>query len=193
MVVKMRSLAVAILVIPALLAVGTKSDYLTIKSKFQSIEKRKLSPGTRVVLPARELNAYVQAELPKVAPSGIRNPSVELQAGNVAVGRAMINFLKVRSANAAPPNWLMKKLLDGEHQVVVTTELNSKSGYATVNLKRVDVDGVGIQGAALDFLIRNYLMPNYPDAKIGTPFKLDYRMDRVEVAPGVAYVHIGKN
>jgi hypothetical protein len=184
---------VALLAVPVVFAVGTRSDYLSIKQKFQSIEKQKLSAGTRVALPSRELNAYVQAELPKVAPEGIRNPTVELQAGNVAIGRATINFVKLQNAHGAPPNWLVSKLLNGEHQVVIITQLNSRNGYATVDVKRVEVDGLGMQGAALDFLIHNYLMPNYPDAKIGTPFKLDYRMERLEVAPGIAYVHIGQN
>lgn len=188
----MRSLVVVLLIVP-LFAVGTRSDYLSIKQKFQSIEKQKLSPGTRIALPSRELNAYVQAELPRVAPDAIRNPTVDLQAGNVAIGRATINFVKLQNAHGAPPSWLINKLLNGEHQVVITTQVNSRNGYATVELKRLEVDGLGVQGPALDFLIHNYLIPNYPDAKIGTPFKLDYRMDRVEVAPGVAYVHIGRN
>ena len=188
----MRSIAVALVFIPVSLLIGARSEYLSIKHKFQSIQSEQLKPGTRIALPSRELNAYVQTELPKVAPTGIRNPSVDLQANNIAVGRATINFLHLQNAQGTPPNWLMKKLLNGEHDVVVTTQLSSNKGYATVDLKSVEVDGLTVQGPALDFLVRNYLMPNYPNAKIGTPFKLDYKLERLEVTPGVAYAVIGK-
>ena len=56
----------------------------------------------------------------------------------------------------------------------------------------MEVAGVPISGSALDFLIQNYLRPNYPDAKIGRPFELKYNMDRIEVAPGTAYVYMKK-
>ena len=34
----------------------------------------------------------------------------------------------------------------------------------------------------LDFLIENYLKPNYPNARIGQPFALHKHVDRIEVA-----------
>jgi len=33
----------------------------------------------------------------------------------------------------------------------------------------------------LDYLIQNYLLPYYPDAKIGQPFELNHRIERVDV------------
>src|SRR3954453_6449778 len=80
------------------IAVGSKSEYNSIKRKFDQIEKQQLKPGTRVPITSGELNAYVQTELPKVAPEGIRQPVVELNGGNVATGRAMIDFVRLRSA-----------------------------------------------------------------------------------------------
>jgi hypothetical protein len=82
----------------------------------------------------------------------------------------------------------MRKLLEGEREVVVTTRISSGAGKATVNLQRVEISGVPIEGAALDFILTNYLIPNYPEAKIGRPFALHKRVDRIEVEPGVAYV-----
>src|SRR5690242_8808403 len=108
----MRStVVVALLLLSVSLLTGTRSEYLSIKQKFQSIENQKLKPGTRVALPSSELNAYVQAELPKVAPQGgIRNPSLDLQGNNVAIGRAIINFVKIQNAEGPPPNWMLKRL-----------------------------------------------------------------------------------
>ena len=185
-----RLFALAFLICAVVIA--SRTDYLNAKRKFQSIEKYQLKPGTRVPIPAAELNAYVQVELPEAVPQGIRDPRVDLQGDNVATGRAMINFLKVQKARNAAPGWLMKKLLDGEHEVVVTAKISSGAGKATVSLQRVEVDGIPIEGGTLDFLIQNYLLPNYPNAQINRPFDLKYRMDRLEVSPGIAYVVMQK-
>ena len=184
----MRSLVLALALLPATFLVATRADYQTVKQKFSSIEKYKVKPGSRIPISVQELNAYVQKELPEVAPEGVRNPSVQLQGNNIATGRAVINFLKLRSAQGKTSNWLLRQMLEGEHDVAVTTRVESGGGQATVYIEKVEVDGIPIEGAALDFLIKNYLLPNYPDAKIGTPFDLKYKMDRFEVRPGMAYV-----
>ena len=165
----------------AAILLGSRSEYLSIKQKFDGIEKQRFRPGTRVAINENELNAYVQAELPKVAPPGVHSPQVRLDGNDTATGRAVVNFLTLRNAQGKPSNWFMRKLLDGEREVAVTAEIRSANGKATVYPKRVEVSGVPIEGSALDFLISNYLVPNYPDAKIGQPFELKYNMDRIEV------------
>jgi hypothetical protein len=189
-VIGMKGIAIAAL---ALLSAGgfaavSRSDYLSAKKKFQSIDKQTVKPGTRVALTPAELNAYVQTELPAVAPKGIRNPEVTLQGDNTATGKALIDFVKLRSAGGKSSSWLFRKLFSGEHEVAVTTQIRSGGGQATVFLKRVEVSGIPIDGAALDFLVNNYLIPNYPKAKIGKPFALHKRVDRIEVTPSAAYV-----
>lgn len=185
-----RLFPLAFLVCAVLIA--SRTDYLNAKRKFHAIEKYQLKPGTRVPISSAELNAYVQMELPEAVPQGVRDPSVDLQGDNVATGRAMINFLKVQNARGSSPGWLLKRLLDGEHEVAVTAKIISGTGRATVSLQRVEIDGIPIEGGALDFLIQNYLLPTYPNAKINSPFDLKYRMDRLEVAAGIAYVVMQK-
>ena len=167
---------------------GSRAEYLNVQRKFQQIEKKQVRPGQRVPISAQELNAYVEAELPKVAPPGVRQPVVNLLGNNRASGAALIDFVKLRSAQGKPPSWLIRKLLEGEHEVEVTARVRSAGGKATVDVERVEVAGLPISGGALDFLIQNYLVPNYPEAKIGKPFELKYGMDRIEVTPGTAYV-----
>lgn len=184
----MRTLAFAAAVLSvAGFAAVSATDYRNAKQKFQSLEKP-LKAGSRLAITAAELNAYVQTELPAVAPKGVRNPEVELPGGNTATGRAMIDFLKLQNARGKSPGWIMRKLLDGEREVAVTTRIRSGGGKATIDVQRVEISGIPIEGAALDFLIQNYLIPNYPQAKIGRPFALHKRIDRIEVTPGVAHV-----
>ena len=173
----------------AVIAFASRAEYLSAQRKFRAIDRKQYRPGATVLISAAELNAYVQAELPQVAPTGIRAPHVELLGDNEATGSAKIDFLKLRSTREGKqPNWIVRQLLQGEHDVAITTRISSGRGTATVVLQRVEIAGVPITGGALDFLVRNYLIPNYPDAKIGRPFALHSRVERIEVTPQAARV-----
>ena len=181
----------AILAAPGPLPSSSHSDYVSAQRKFDLIESDRLKPGAQVLLSQKELNAWVEAELPKAAPEGVRNTKLELGAGS-AVGTALVDFIKLGQAHGKPPGWLMSKLLEGEHPVSVTARMVSGGGRATVEVERVEVGGVAIEGRMLDFLIHNYLLPAYPDAKVGEPFELGHHIERIDVKPGAAAVIIGR-
>src|ERR1035441_3155628 len=82
----------------------------------------------------------------------------------------------------------MSKLLDGERPVSVTARIRSSAGRATVDIERVEISGIVIDGRTLDFLIQNFLLPMYPDAIIGRPFELGHRIDRIDVSPSAVAV-----
>lgn len=184
----MRRLLTVLILLTASVAVASRTEYLSVVRKFQAMDKAQYRPGTSVSLSSGELNSYVQTELETIAPVGVRNPKVELIGGNQATGRALIDFVKLRSAQGKPPNFFIRTLLEGEHEVAVTTRIRSGGGTATVDLQRVEVAGIPIEGRALDYVIQNYLLPKYPDVKIGQPFQLPARVDRIEVTPGAAHV-----
>jgi hypothetical protein len=173
------------------LRAGPTPDHLSAKRKFQSIQSETLRPGTRVTITGGELNAWIQGEFTQIAPAGVRQPRVELGSGT-ATGTALIDFVRIRQAQGKPPSWMAAKLLGGERPVRVTTRIRSQAGTATVDVERVEVSGVPLEGRVLDFLIRNYLLPNYPEAKVGQPFHLGYRIERIEVQPSQALVIIGR-
>ena len=167
------------------------ADYVSARQKFQAIESEKLKPGTRVLLTGRELSAYAQREVVNVVPEGVRNPEVELGNG-IATGSALVDFAKVRRAQGEPPGWLMSKILEGERPVRVTAAITSGGGRATVDVQKVEISGIVIDGAVLDYLIRNYLFAVYPQAKVGEPFTLGHRIERLEVRPSDVGVVIGR-
>jgi hypothetical protein len=179
----------AILVQP--LSPSPRGEYASAKRKFDLIESDKLKPGTRITLSQKELNAYVEEELPHTVAQGVRSPRLELGAGS-ASGFALVDFIKIGRAQGKPPGWLMTKLLEGEHPVSVTTRITSSGGRATVEVDRVEVGGMAIEGRMLDFLIRNYLIPIYPNAKVGEPFEIGHHIESIDVRPGVATVLIGR-
>jgi len=44
----------------------------------------------------------------------------------------------------------------------------------------------------LDFLIHSYVMQAYPSAKVGEPFALGHRIERLDVQPSAVGVVIGR-
>lgn len=171
----------ALLAVPFLL-VGSRSEYSSAQHKLDLIEKGHVKPGARVTLSERELNAYVEQELPKAVPQGVREPKLELGAGT-ATGSALIDFLKLENAHGTPSGFLMRQLLQGEHTVTVAARITTANGRATVDVQSVDIGGMTIQGRLLDYLIHNYLEAYYPDAKVGQPFEMSYRIDRLDIQP----------
>src|SRR5207248_4513733 len=124
----------------------------------------------------------VANEVAEFSAQGVRDPRLVLGDGS-ASGSALIDFLKLRQAAGKPPGWMMSKLLAGERPVRVTARIQSGSGRAEVDVERVEISGVTIDGKMLDFLIEHYLIPQFPDAKVGRPFELGHRVDRLEVKP----------
>jgi hypothetical protein len=166
-------------------------DYLSARRKLDLIEQERARPGTRVVLTSRELNAYARHEVSQSAPDGVREPRIEL-GPNSATATALVDFAKVQRAQGDSPGWLMSQMLEGERPVKVTARLQSARGQATVQIDQVEISGMNIQGAVLDFLLRNYVLPMFPDARIGQPFALAHHIDHIEVQPAEAAILIGR-
>ena len=59
-------------------------------------------------------------------------------------------------------------------------------------LTRVEVSGVSVEGAVLDFLINNFFLPLYPNAKIGEPVDMDFDIDHFQIRPDGLRITIKK-
>jgi hypothetical protein len=159
--------------------------YTSARQKVDLIESGHLRPGARVDLSLGELNAFAVRE----APAGVRNPKFVLGAAERVSGTAMVDFGKLRRAQGYEPGWLLSKLLDGEHAVSATARIHSGGGKLTVSVDKVSISGVEIDGKTLDFMIRNFIVPFYPEAMVGHPVPMGFHIDRLQVAPtGVAVV-----
>lgn len=166
-------------------------DSQAVARKISLIEHDRLRPGSSVVLTSEELNAYARQEVAEVAPGGVRSPRLELGTG-AATASALIDFGKLRRAEGKPPGRLLGYLLDGERPVTISAHIRSSGGTATVDVQEVQISGVTLEGPLLDFLIRNYLVAAYPNAKVGQPFELGHRIDRLDVQPSEVRIVIGR-
>jgi hypothetical protein len=82
--------------------------------------------------------------------------------------------------------------LEGERPVSVTARIRSAGGRATVDVQRVEISGIAIDGRTLDFLVQNVLLPQYPNAVLGRPFELGHHIEKLDVQPAAVGVVIGR-
>ena len=123
---------------------------------------------------------------------GVSRPVVKLVSPGVAEGSALIDFAQVQRSRGEAPGWIMSHLLEGQRPVQVTARIRSGGGRATVDVLSVTVSGVTVNGSTLDFMIRHFLLPLYPDAAVGKPFELTDHIDRIDVQPSGVTVVIGR-
>ena len=162
--------------------------YSSARQKVDLIESGRLQAGARVDLSLKELNAFAEKEVPV----GVRNPTLALAAPETVTGTALVDFGKLRRAQGYQPGWLMSKLLDGERPVRATARLHTGGGKVTVEVERASISGIEIDGGTLDFVIQNFIQPFYPEAVVGRPVAMGFRIDRLQLAPAGVGVVIGR-
>lgn len=161
----------------------------SVARRLDLIESGKAKPGTVFRFTPAELNAWVRMKVPTIVHDGFREPLLELGTGT-AKASAYIDFVKVRHGEGVETNWLVAKLIQGEKLVTAQASIQSSKGQATVHIIRVEIGGLAVTGAPLDFLVQNFFRPFYPDAQIDEPFELAGNVDRIEVTPAAALVYI---
>lgn len=159
-----------------------ESPAKTAEGKLQRIETGRESRGGAVTFSSVELNAYAISRIPVYAPHGVRSAKLELRFGG-ATATGMIDFLKLRHATGVETNWIVAQMIQGERPVRVSVHIQSANGWATVFADRVEISGAAVSGVPLDFLIDAFFHPLFPDAKIDTPFRLSYGVDRISISP----------
>jgi hypothetical protein len=159
------------------------------QKKLDSISDQKLKRGAVVTLSPREVNAWIHEKAAKAFPQGIRNENIVLGPGT-ADGNALVDLTKLSKSNNVNP--LIARLIDGERPLRIAIRIESSNGISTVLLTHVELSGVAIDGSILDFLIKHFVQPRYPDIKINEPFDLDYNIDHIEIQPTGVRVAIRK-
>ncbi len=96
----------------------------------------------------------------------------------------------MRQAKGSATNWLVQRLIEGERPLKVSVRLESGGGRGIAYLTQVEIGKAVATGPVLEFLIKTFFAPLYPDAKINAPFDFDYDIDRVDITPSGARVTI---
>jgi len=164
--------------------------YESVTRKLDSIEQRQVKRGSTIVFTPEEINAWARVKVPEVVPEGMREPRVEL-GSNSATGYALVDFLKMRQGKGnSSTNWLIQKFIEGERPLKVAVRIESGGGRCVVYLTQVEVGRAVANQTVIEFLVKAFFAPLYPDAKINQPFDFDFDIDRVDITPSGARVTI---
>jgi hypothetical protein len=181
-----------LLILMAASALAAPPAYNSARRKLDIIESGRATAGAFYNFSKAEIEAWAAVEIPKIIPEGFRAATVDLGT-NTATGHALVDFTRMRHAKGAPKNWFIDRLLAGERPLSVTVDVKSAGGKCTVFLRRVEISGVTATGSVLDFLVKYFFLPLFPDAKIGEPFEMGYRLESIAVRPLAAYVKIDRS
>lgn len=174
----------------AVSALGTQlDDVRSAKNKLDGIERGRMKHGANVPLSSRELNAWLQNTVDSLVPQGAKDLRIETADGR-AMASARVDFLRWKQAAGETPNALLRRLLQGEHPVSVVARLQSRNGEARIDLERVEVSGIPLSGAGLDFVLSTYLRNALPDVHVGEWFALDKHVDHFTVGPAGVTVKV---
>ena len=59
-------------------------------------------------------------------------------------------------------------------------------------MTRLEISGIAVTGAPLDFLVNQFFLKMFPDAKVNQPFELRDNIDRIELRPDGVRITIKK-
>jgi hypothetical protein len=161
--------------------------------KLDAIEHGQLRPGSSQLFTPGEVNSWVRERAGVLASYGLHDVRLELATGRVT-DTGQIDFVKLKqTATGEAPGWISKELLSGERPVTVTARVESRVGRARLDVERVEISGVPMEGPALDYLIHTFLVPALPEVKVDEWFRLDSRVDQVTVTPRGVLVSMGRD
>jgi hypothetical protein len=176
----MRPLLLLILaVLSPLFAANPVLDRVDLKLNL--IDSGRARRGSVIVFTPVEMNTWARSRVPQMY-QGIREPSIQLGMGT-ATGSATIDFLKMRQGEGVATNPLIAKLIEGERPLKVSVQMESSGGRATAKLTRLEISGIAVTGAPLDFLVNQFFLKMFPDAKVNQPFDLRDNIDSIQLRP----------
>ncbi len=176
-------------------ATGTKSKSTHHSAAFLSAEKKldfiahnaKASPpsSAQTSLSADELSAFVN-EGGVTLPKGVQNVKFSGTPG-VITTTTNVDFDQI-TAGKSSMNPLMM-LFTGVHDVTVVANAQGAGGTGTVDVQKVELDGVTVPGPALEYFVNHYLKPKYGDnVGLESRFKLPARIESARVGQNIVTV-----
>lgn len=148
--------------------------------KFQHIRENAQRPQpdqTPTVLTEREINAYLASGRVKL-PKGVRSVRL-VGARGIVKGNARVDFDAI-TAGRRSSNPLLS-LFSGVHDVDVAAHAVGNGGQGRVQIDSVAIDGVTVPRIALEYFIKRYIKPRYPNLGMDSRFALPARVDTATV------------
>ncbi len=146
------------------------------EAKFRHIEanaRRNPPDQTPTLFSEREINSYLASG--RVAlPTGVRHVEFTGTPG-IIDATAAVDFDQI-TAGKRSSNPLLS-LFSGVHDVHAVARAKGSGGQAQIHITRIELDGVTIPRAALEFFLDRYVRPKHPEVGLDSTFALPYRID----------------
>lgn len=135
-----------------------------------------------------EINSFLHYHLDQSPVQGIKRLQVSL-ADQVATIRARVNFEELPLEKTGGKNTLWRLVLRGEHNLELTTTLNTKDGVGRYQIQSARFDQGEIPKSLLNLLVSKLAAKKIPGVEPDGSFRLPEGIDRIEIKPGRAIVH----
>ena len=149
--------------------------------KMDLIQTGRAARGSVIEFSPAEVNAWARGKAAENV-GGVR--AVQLELGNGTIkGAALVDLVLLQQSRGEPVNPMLASLVAGERPVKVAVHLESAVAKCTVFLDNVQFSGAELSGSLLNFLIKAFFEPMFPDAMIDRPFALREPIERLTVLP----------
>lgn len=147
------------------------------------------SPSTANVVDFSEpeINSFLHYHLDQSPVQGIKRLQVSL-ADQLATIRARVNFDELSLEKTGGKSTLWRIILQGEHNLELTTILNTKDGVGQYQVQSAKFDQGEIPKSLLNMLVSKLAAKKIPGVEPDGSFRLPKGIDRIEIKPGRAIV-----
>jgi hypothetical protein len=153
-------------------------QYSSAETKLDKVARHQSGTAQTTQFSADELSAYVN-EGGVALPNGVENVKFSSTPRTI-VAVTKVDFDKI-TAGKSSMNPLMI-LFNGVHDVTVTADAQAAGGTANVNIQSVQIDGVNVPRAALEYFVSKYITPKYGEnVGMNNTFKLPANIDTAVV------------
>ena len=150
------------------------ADSLQVKLDHIRANGEKTHPDqTPTVMTEDEVNDYLASGHVKL-PQGVKKVTFEGRSGMIT-GLATIDFDEIRAGQHSSNPLL--SIFNGTHHVRIEADAAAATGTAKVHVRSVSIDGIDVPRIALEYFVKQYITPKYPNIGIDSTFTLTNKID----------------
>jgi hypothetical protein len=137
-----------------------------------------------------EVNSYLRFSAGAQIPTGVTDPTIDIQGQGRLHGRAIVDLDAVRRKNGTGGWFDLRSYLTGKLPVTATGLLETQEGRGKFTLETATVSGVPVPKAFLQELLSYYSRSaDYPNGiNMDDPFELPAEIERIDVDRGRATI-----
>jgi hypothetical protein len=155
------------------------ADSFQLKIDYIKANAAKNPPDSKpTIVTEAEVNAYFAQRRLKM-PDGVKTVVMEMAPGQVTA-RTHVDFTEIRREKQSMNPLLA--VFDGEHDAVVvaSTEVTGPE-TVRVHVESVTIDDVPVPKMAMEYFVKKYVQPKYPNVSLDGEYHLPARMDSVTI------------